>query len=229
VIGTSDGKTISLTEDHKPSLPEEKARIAAAGGFVFMDRVNGELAMSRALGDYQYKRNAGLAKDKQMVICYPDVAVHPRGDTDGIMILACDGVWDVMSNSDAVSFLLDMVMPSEKTSTSQDLAGALVDISLTQGSTDNITAIVVKLNGDVSPSAVAMNDSIEDDDDSGDDDQEDEDSDSDDEGDDDDVDSSNIDDADKKKKKAASEGQSKLKPAPGAQKTSDSAGKKRKI
>lgn len=45
--------TVSMTEDHKPSLEDESIRISAAGGFVADDRVDGELAMSRAIGDYR--------------------------------------------------------------------------------------------------------------------------------------------------------------------------------
>jgi protein phosphatase PTC2/3 len=102
VVGSpATGDTIALTEDHKPSNPEEKARIEAAGGFVQGDRVNGELAMSRALGDFRYKRNETLEKSEYPVICYPDVAVHERtGKNDQLLILACDGVWDVICNSE---------------------------------------------------------------------------------------------------------------------------------
>lgn len=105
VQGSSRGNpqfdTISLTEDHKPSNPEEKKRIEEAGDFVFVDRVNGELAMSRALGDFRYKSNAELRPEQHSVICYPDVSVYVRtGSNDSILVLACDGVWDVMSNNE---------------------------------------------------------------------------------------------------------------------------------
>lgn len=102
VVGsTTSGTTTSLTDDHKPSNPEERVRIENAGGFVMGDRVNGELAMSRALGDFRYKRAVLLQDHEHPVICYPDVAVHKRsGKKDEILVLACDGVWDVMSNSE---------------------------------------------------------------------------------------------------------------------------------
>ena len=75
VIGTVDGEAISLSEDHKPENFDERKRIEEAGGFVFMNRVNGELAMSRALGDFQYKINDRKDFSQQMVICVPDVEV----------------------------------------------------------------------------------------------------------------------------------------------------------
>jgi len=104
VIGTRTA-TISMSEDHKPDDPEEQARIKAGGGFVQWNRVNGELAMSRALGDFRYKQNRDAPLDKQLVICYPDISVHQRNAAeDWLMILACYGVWDVMSNDEGAVF-----------------------------------------------------------------------------------------------------------------------------
>jgi serine/threonine protein phosphatase PrpC len=102
VVGsTTTGVTTALTEDHKPENIEEKIRIEKAGAFVAQDRVNGELAMSRALGDFRYKRSVELKTHEHPVICYPDVAVHKRsGRKDEVLVLACDGVFDVMTNAE---------------------------------------------------------------------------------------------------------------------------------
>lgn len=148
-----------MSEDHKPSLTEENARIERAGGFVLMDRVMGELAMSRAMGDYQYKRTEGLGPGEQMVSCVPDVCVHRRDPSDDLLILACDGVWDVMSSADSVSYLQDMLAyvddevsveskshpAAELEITALGYANALVEMAFSEGSTDNITAVIVKL------------------------------------------------------------------------------------
>lgn len=109
IVGsTIDGATVSLTDDHKPSNPEERARIEKVGAFVRDDRVNGELAMSRALGDFRYKRNAELQTHEHPVICYPDVAVHKRsGKGDQVLVLACDGVFDVMKNDEVMVTAVD--------------------------------------------------------------------------------------------------------------------------
>lgn len=69
----------------------EKARIQAAGGFVDFGRVNGNLALSRAIGDFEFKKGADLAPEQQIVTAYPDVMVHELSDDDEFLVLACDG------------------------------------------------------------------------------------------------------------------------------------------
>ena len=59
-IGGVGGKAVPLSNDHKPNDPKERDRIVSAGGFVEFNRVNGNLALSRALGDFLFKMNDGL-------------------------------------------------------------------------------------------------------------------------------------------------------------------------
>jgi protein phosphatase 1G len=99
------GRAEPLSQDHKPVLLEEAARIARAGGFVRDNRVNGALAVSRTLGDLDFKRNAALPPHEQMVVATPDVRAFDLADGDEFLILACDGVWDVMSSQEAVDFV----------------------------------------------------------------------------------------------------------------------------
>jgi len=77
--------------DYGLSAPGEKARITAAGGFVDFGRVNGNLALSRAIGDFEFKKSAELAPEQQIVTAYPDVVVHDLGDDDEFLVIACDG------------------------------------------------------------------------------------------------------------------------------------------
>lgn len=85
------GRAKPLSFDHKPQNEGEKARICAAGGFVDFGRVNGNLALSRAIGDFEFKKSADLPPEQQIVTAYPDVTVHEIGDEDEFLVIACDG------------------------------------------------------------------------------------------------------------------------------------------
>lgn len=100
-----NGSPVVCTEDHKPSLPNERERILNAGGSVIIQRVNGSLAVSRALGDFEYKNVEGKGQCEQLVSPEPEVLKVERNPADEFLVLACDGVWDVMSNEEVCSFV----------------------------------------------------------------------------------------------------------------------------
>lgn len=91
----------------------EKARITAAGGFVDFGRVNGNLALSRAIGDFEFKKSAELAPEQQIVTAYPDVTVHDIHDDDEFLVVACDGKWFFMQslNSECLHFYRYLGLP----------------------------------------------------------------------------------------------------------------------
>lgn len=74
VACNTQGTTIPLSWDHKPENTIERNRIENAGGFVEMNRVMGNLALSRAFGDFNYKVNGKLGLSQQMVIPDPDIS-----------------------------------------------------------------------------------------------------------------------------------------------------------
>lgn len=92
------GKSKNLSEDHKPDNPGEKQRIERANGSVLEKRVNGNLALSRSLGDFEYKNNPILKPKDQMVTAYPDITVEKIQSDCEFIIIACDGIWDCMSS-----------------------------------------------------------------------------------------------------------------------------------
>lgn len=104
------GKSLPLSFDHKPSDTPERRRVLAAGGTVKGKRVDGDLAVSRAFGDFTYKQDKELSVEKQKVIVVPELIVYPRDkEGDEFIIIACDGIWDVVSSqqcAEAVQMLL---------------------------------------------------------------------------------------------------------------------------
>ncbi|CAL9214052.1 unnamed protein product [Arabidopsis halleri] len=94
-----NGKAVPLSIDHKPDRPDELDRIQEAGGrVIYWDgaRVLGVLAMSRAIGDNYLK---------PYVTSEPEVTVTDRTEEDEFLILASDGLWDVVTNEAACSMV----------------------------------------------------------------------------------------------------------------------------
>lgn len=131
VIGTGGGFSL-LTKDHKPYLDDERRRIESLGGRVItydIPRVQGILAISRALGDPYLK---------PFVAPYPNVVEGYLGKENDYVVVACDGVWDVLEPMDVISLVRREKEP--------ELAARRIgEEALSNGSTDNITVIVVDL------------------------------------------------------------------------------------
>ena len=99
------GAALPLSRDHKPKSATERQRILQAGGFILDGRVNGDLSLSRALGDFRHKCVANLPPARQPVSSEPDVRCTARLQADLFVVLACDGVWDVMSSADVIALI----------------------------------------------------------------------------------------------------------------------------
>ena len=144
VLGTN-GMAKAMSEDHKPTDDGERRRIEAAGGKLQWKRVDGDLAVSRAFGDFQYKSRDDLGPKEQKVTCDPDIAVHERTPEDELLVLACDGLWDVVSSEEAAKTVREIF--AEGCSNMIIIAEELLDIALKKGSKDNVSAVVVRLPG----------------------------------------------------------------------------------
>jgi len=109
-----DKQVAVTTQDHKPTNPTEKERIQNAGGSVMIQRVNGSLAVSRALGDFEYKNVPNRGPCEQLVSPEPEIFIEERIKADDeFLILACDGIWDVMSNDELCDFVRDRMQVTE--------------------------------------------------------------------------------------------------------------------
>lgn len=53
--------------------------------------MNGNLALSRAIGDFEFKKSADLPPEQQIVTAFPDVTIHEIGEDDEFLVIACDG------------------------------------------------------------------------------------------------------------------------------------------
>ncbi len=91
VLCREDGVTEAMSFDHKPMHDIEMNRITAAGGFVNQfGRVNGNLNLSRSIGDLKYKQVPGIDPPAQMITAQPDIKSITLNPNDEFIILACD-------------------------------------------------------------------------------------------------------------------------------------------
>jgi serine/threonine protein phosphatase PrpC len=136
-----DNMAIALTKDHKPNWPEERVRIHKLGGEVKRDR-DGEwriqdLSVSRAFGD--------LDSDKY-VTHIPELFRYKLENSDKFMVMACDGLWDVMSNQDVINFIIDICYDDTfmtRKNKNVNIARLLGEHAIKIGSSDNITIEII--------------------------------------------------------------------------------------
>mmetsp|Transcript_43851 Transcript_43851/g.74858 ORF Transcript_43851/g.74858 Transcript_43851/m.74858 type:complete len:372 (-) Transcript_43851:208-1323(-) len=151
------GIAIDLTKDHKPNDDYERKRIESLGGTVdwcgAMDsqgqplehtgvyRINGNLALSRAIGD---------RSERPWVSNSVDITHHPiEEEKDSFVILATDGLFDVMTSQEVVTFvdeMLDSTPPERRNEMQHDIAKHVVEEALKRGSNDNITVLILWIN-----------------------------------------------------------------------------------
>jgi len=103
-IASFNGHCCPLSFDHKPNRKDELKRIMEGGGWVDFNRVNGALAMSRALGDFFFKQNLNAPLHKQIVTAIPDVTISCLKELE-FVVIGCDGIFDVMNNTAVVHFV----------------------------------------------------------------------------------------------------------------------------
>lgn len=124
-------KSIQISEDHKPNSLTEKKRLNKIGGKVYFDgydyRIE-SLSVSRAFGDID---------TKPFISHIPEIYKLKLGNHDKFFVLACDGLWDVMSNQEVVDFILKN-HKDQRCNISKKLAQHAIN----KGSYDNVSVIV---------------------------------------------------------------------------------------
>ncbi|DBA02272.1 TPA: hypothetical protein N0F65_007682 [Lagenidium giganteum] len=161
------GEAVRLSNDHKPSRSDEASRIRETGGFVIHGRIMGELAVSRAFGDSPFKMfelpeppksveetkprseydsqempvNPNEILKGPLVIPTPEVTVTELTEDEEFVLLASDGLFDVLKDQEAIDFFRRKLAELGDV---QRAVEAIVDHAVVQQrSTDNVTAVVI--------------------------------------------------------------------------------------
>ena len=124
-----NGVAERMSVDHKLDDPLEIERVKLDGGIVLEGRVGGQLAVARAFGDYALKNEGVTAQ--------PYVRKHFLRPFDKYLVIATDGVWDVLSDQDAIDLCKD-------DQTTDQISKDIVKTAIEKGSRDNICCLVLK-------------------------------------------------------------------------------------
>jgi len=140
------GKAIRLSFDHTIKVPEEVKRIEELGGSITNDRVQGLLSVTRAMGDSMLH---------PYVIADPYICTHELSIMDSFLIIACDGIWDVFTDDQAVQMAREILedvnaptldeMGNPRKELVQIAADKLRDTAYDRGSTDNISVLIIDI------------------------------------------------------------------------------------
>lgn len=139
------GKAIELSNDHKPNSITEKHRIEQLGGIIYDGYLNGQLSVSRALGDWHMKGPKGSACP---LSAEPELQEILLTEDDEFLVMGCDGLWDVMSSQCAVTIARkELMIHNDPERCSREL----VREALKRSTCDNLTVIVVCFSHDPPP------------------------------------------------------------------------------
>jgi protein phosphatase 1B len=106
--------------------------------------------VARAFGDFDYKSNPTLGPEQQAVTVIPEVKTHKRSPKDWYLVLACDGIWDVMSNEQVADFVVqqvDKLVAADEADILPKVGDLLLAECLNLGSKDNMSVVIVSLSG----------------------------------------------------------------------------------
>ncbi len=141
------GSAVPLSDDHTCVREDEKERLLAAGAYVTKGRLMGVLAVSRAFGDAEHKNIKevcwGQSFSGETLLAEPEVYKEPVVPEDEFVVLACDGVYDVMTSQQVVSYVRRRLLEHGDV---QKAAEELVAKAVHLASVDNCTAMVIALN-----------------------------------------------------------------------------------
>jgi len=138
----SGGEAKRLTIDHTPDSPSERSRIEELGGKIkcqvtkngkIISRINDALAVSRSLGDFQYS---------DVISSEPEIFEVDNLNEDNYLIMACDGLWDEVSDEEAIIICNQYLNGQDNLI--EEAAQRLRDISWYRGSTDNISVMILR-------------------------------------------------------------------------------------
>lgn len=140
-----------MSKDHRPFCIKERMRIESLGGFIDDGYLNGQLGVTRALGDWHLEGMKEMSERGGPLSAEPELKLMTLTKEDEFLIIGSDGIWEVFSSQNAVDFARRRL---QEHNDEKRCCKEIVQEAIKRGSTDNLTVVMVCFNSDPPPPVV---------------------------------------------------------------------------
>ncbi|XP_027332712.1 probable protein phosphatase 2C 27 isoform X2 [Abrus precatorius] len=145
------GGAIEMSTDHRPLCNKERMRILSLGGFIDDDYLNGQLGVTRALGDWHLEGMKEMNGKDGPLSAEPELKLMTLTKEDEFLIIGSDGIWDVFRSQNAVDFARRRLQEhNDVNQCCKEITGEAIK----RGATDNLTVVMICFHSDPPPSVV---------------------------------------------------------------------------
>lgn len=123
-----DGQAVEMSKDHKPESQTEIDRITKSGSTITDGRVDGNLNLTRSLGDLKYKQREHLKPEEQAITANPDTYEFELEKGIDFILMGCDGIWEKKSNEEAVAWVYEQIKKQDKDNMDIDIKKIVADL-----------------------------------------------------------------------------------------------------
>ncbi|XP_039118049.1 probable protein phosphatase 2C 27 isoform X1 [Dioscorea cayenensis subsp. rotundata] len=147
------GMAIEMSKDHRPCCLKERKRIESLGGYVDDGYLNGQLGVTRALGDWHLEGMKTIGEPGGPLSAEPELKLITLNKDDEFLIIGSDGLWDVFSNQNAVDFARRKL---QEHNDAKLCCKQLVEEAIRRGADDNLTAVMICFHLDPPPPIIVQ-------------------------------------------------------------------------
>lgn len=142
------GLAVEMSKDHKPACVKERGRIESSGGFIDDGYLNGELGVTRALGDWHIEGMKSVGDCRGPLSAEPELRLTTLTKEDEFLVICSDGIWDVFTNQNAVDFVRRRLQAHNDV---KRCCKELIGEAIKRGAIDNLTTVMICFHSDPPP------------------------------------------------------------------------------
>ena len=144
---------IEMSRDHRPCCTNERSRVESLGGYIDDGYLNGQLAVTRALGDWHLEGMKEAGERSGPLSAEPELKLTTLTKEDEFLIIGSDGIWDVFTSQNAVDFARRRLQEHNDV---KKCCREVVEEAIKRGAIDNLTVVMVCFQPEPPPSVVVQ-------------------------------------------------------------------------